>query len=150
MQEGALNSPPYFCLCRLQNKVFFKMSWPAWLWVLGQLGAGSLRGDCCPVADPPAPAPLLEHKAQTPKPPDSGLSTCGGLWAALGCPSLPICCRCHAHRTPRSPCGVPPTKPFSLPPTHLPSYSHRSSRSARLRPPRLLRPRPLITQDVYY
>lgn len=82
-------------------------------------------------------------------------SPCAGAWGGWDCPSVWICCGSCTHQTLPTPTALRPNPPHtshlpSCPPALLPGYSHRSSWSTRLRPPRLLRPRPLITQDAYY
>lgn len=136
--------------CQIQNKIFSKCPDQSGFGSWGQLGVGS-RGqkNSCLCGRPSSlTAPLLECKTQIPKVPRLRVLHVWGFGEAPGLPELArllwgSCPANPTHSTQR-------TKPSSHPLPCLPSYSHRSSWPARLQPPRLLWPRPLITQDVYY
>lgn len=151
MQEDMLNSPFYFCVSvKFKIKYFLNVLINLALGpgVSLELGQGSQRKSCLCGRPSSLTAPLLECKAQISKVPRLRVLHVWGFGEARGLPEL-------AHLLWRS-CPPNPThstqgtKPSSHPLPCLPSYSHRSSWPAWLQPPRLLWPRPLITQDVYY
>lgn len=127
------------------------MSQSIWLWTLGSAwswGQESQRNSRLYVRPSSLMAPLLECKAQIPQVPRLRVLH---VWGSGEAPGLPELSRLMWGSCPPNPTHFAQgAKPSSHPLPCLPSYSHRSSWPARLQPPRLLWPRPLITQDVYY
>lgn len=150
MQEGVLDSPLYLCL-----SVNFKRKYFLNVLINLALGSGtSLEwggghgGNSFCVAHPPA-SPLLSWNTRCrPQRPRLGVLHMRGRGEAPGPPEVAHLLWAPRPPNPTEPTPSPQAKPSSRPLACLRSYSHGSSWPAPLQPPRLLRPRPLITQDV--
>lgn len=95
--------------CQLQNKIFLKYpdQSDSESWGHLRVGVGDTEGVPACVADPPTSQLSWNARRRPPRPPDSGLCTCGGSGRPQHCLSLLTCCGHHAHQTPPNPYEVP-------------------------------------------